>query len=94
MDARTKQRIALILIQEVVLDRDDRTNEALVTIHWNGGRQIIVNCASLAGVPDDTRRITNEALQALRKLGGQLPDREPAVTISTTRHRSDHSSRR
>jgi hypothetical protein len=37
-DARTKQRITHILIREVVLDRDDATNEALVTIHWNGGR--------------------------------------------------------
>ena len=37
-DARTKQRIAYILIREVVLDRDDATNQAIVTIHWNGGR--------------------------------------------------------
>jgi len=37
-DARTKQRITHILIREVVLDRDDKTNEALVTNHWNGGR--------------------------------------------------------
>src|ERR1700674_3688012 len=36
-DARTKQRITHILIREVMLDRDDATNEALVTIHWNGG---------------------------------------------------------
>jgi Recombinase zinc beta ribbon domain len=31
-DARTKQRIAHILIREVVLDRDDATNQAIVTI--------------------------------------------------------------
>ena len=37
-DARTKQRIAHILIREVVLDRDDSANQAIVTIHWNGGR--------------------------------------------------------
>jgi hypothetical protein len=36
-DARTKQRITHFLIREIVLDRDDATNEALVTIHWNGG---------------------------------------------------------
>ena len=29
-DARTKQRITHILIREVVLDRDDTTNEAIV----------------------------------------------------------------
>jgi hypothetical protein len=37
-EARTKQRITRILIREVVLDRDDGTNEALGTIHWNGRR--------------------------------------------------------
>ena len=37
-DAHTKQRITHILIGEVVLDLDDATNEAIVTIHWNGGR--------------------------------------------------------
>ena len=37
-DARTKQRITHILIREVILDRDDATNEAIVMIHWNGGR--------------------------------------------------------
>jgi hypothetical protein len=36
-DARTKQRIAHILIHEVLIDLDDAANEAVVTIHWNGG---------------------------------------------------------
>ena len=32
-DARTKQRITHILIREVILDRDDATNEAVV-VSW------------------------------------------------------------
>jgi hypothetical protein len=37
-DARTKQRLTRILVHEVVIDLDDATNEAVLTIHWHGGR--------------------------------------------------------
>ena len=43
-DARTMQRITHILIQEVIIDLDDATNEAVVTIHWNGGRHTHCAC--------------------------------------------------
>lgn len=32
-DHRTRQRLTRIVIEEVVIDLDDRTNEAVVTIH-------------------------------------------------------------
>ena len=35
---RTKQRLTRILIQEVVIDQKDDAKEAVVTIHWSGGR--------------------------------------------------------
>ena len=34
----TKQRLIRMLIQELVLDLDDKANEAAVTIHWVSGR--------------------------------------------------------
>lgn len=34
----TKQRLARVLIQEVVIDIHEPSNEAVVIIHWNGGR--------------------------------------------------------
>jgi hypothetical protein len=37
-DARTRQRLGRILIQEVLIDLDDASNEAVVTVHWSGGR--------------------------------------------------------
>jgi hypothetical protein len=37
-DARTSTGSRNILIREVILDRDDVTNEAIVLIHWSGGR--------------------------------------------------------
>src|SRR5262245_30006128 len=79
-DARTKQRLTHILIREVVLDRDDTTNEAIVTIHWNGGRhtQLRVSRVRTGRYPADRHP---SPVTAIRTLGGQLPDRELAVTL-------------
>jgi hypothetical protein len=84
IDARTKQRITHILIREVVLDRDDTTNEALVTIHWNGGRhtELRVSRVRTGRYPADQQP---SPVEAMRKLGGRLPDRELAVTLNRTR---------
>jgi hypothetical protein len=83
-DTRTKQRITHILIREVVLDRDDATNEALVTIHWNGGRhtELRVSRVRTGRYPGDRHP---NPVEAIRKLGGQLPDRELAVTMNRMR---------
>jgi hypothetical protein len=83
-DARTKQRITHILIREIVLDPDDTTNEALVTIHWNGGRhtELRVSRVRTGRYPTD-RQLS--AVEAVRKLRGQLPDRELAVTLNRMR---------
>ena len=83
-DARTKQRITHILIREVVLDRDDTTNEAIVTIHWNGGRhtELRVSRVRTGRYPADRH---SSPVTAIRTLGGQLPDRELAVTLNRMR---------
>ena len=83
-DARTKQRIAHILIREVVLDRDDATNQAIVTIHWNGGRhtELRVSRTGAGRYPADRHP---GPVEVIRKLGGQWPDREVAVTMNRTR---------
>lgn len=83
-DARTKQRITHILIREVMLDLDDATNEALVTIHWNGGRhtELRVSRVQTGRYPADRHP---SPVEAIRKLGGQLPDRELAVTLNRMR---------
>jgi hypothetical protein len=37
-DARVKQRLVRLLIEEVVADLDDHRNEAVLVAHWIGGR--------------------------------------------------------
>jgi len=83
-DARTKQRIVHILIREVILDLDDATNEAVVTIHWNGGRhtELRVSRVRSGRYPGDRHP---SPVAVIRKLGGQWPDRELAVTMNRMR---------
>ena len=83
-DARTKQRITHILIREVVLNRDDATNQAIVTIHWNGGRhtELRVSRVRTGRYPADRHP---SPVEVIRRLGGQWPDREVAVTMNRMR---------
>ncbi|MCZ4093081.1 recombinase family protein [Sinorhizobium psoraleae] len=80
-DTRTKQRLIHILVQEIVCDLDDATNEAVLLIHWTGGRHTEVRVARVktGRYPSD---MAPSAVEALRKLGGHWPDRELAVTLN------------
>lgn len=83
-DMRTKQRIVRILIQEVVIDLDEAANEAVVTIHWTGGRHTEVRVARVrtGRYPADRHP---SAVEVIRKMGGKWPDRELAVTMNRMR---------
>lgn len=83
-DIRTKQRITHILIREVLLDLDDATNEAVVTIHWTGGRhtELRVSRVRCGRYPADRQ---TSPVEVIRKLGGQWPDREVATTMNRMR---------
>ena len=84
----TKQRLIRTLIEEVIIDLDDEANEAVVTIHWVGGRhsETRVPRARIGRYPVDRRPV---AVDVMRKLGGRWPDRELAVTMNRMRCRSD-----
>ena len=89
-DARTKQRITHILIREVVLDRDDATNEALVTIHWNGGRhtELRVSRVRTGRYPADRHPSPVEVdPQARRPMAGSRAGRDDEPDALQTRRR-------
>jgi len=83
-DMRTKQRLVHILVREIVCELDDATNEAVLLIHWTGGRHTEVRIARTK-----TGRYPSElvpaAVDALRKLAGHWPDREVAVSLNRMR---------
>ena len=83
-DARAKQRIVRLLIEEIVVDLDDEAHEAVVLIHWIGGRHTEVRVVRRrTGRYPDGR--SPSAVEVIRKLGGQWPDRDLAVTMNRMR---------
>ena len=80
-DTRTKQRLIHILVQEIVCDLDGATNEAVLLIHWTGGRHTEVRVARVK-TGRYPAEIAPSAVDALRKLGGHWPDRELAVSLN------------
>ena len=86
--AGTKQRLIRTLIEEVVIDLDDAANEAILTIHWVGGRhsETRVPRRRAARYSPDCKP---DPVEVMRKLGGRLPDRELAVTMNRMRCRSE-----
>ena len=86
-DTATKQRLIHILVQEIVRDLDDTANEAVLLIHWTGGRhtEVRVPRVKTGRYPGD---IAPSAVDALRELGGHWPDRELAVSLNRMRCRT------
>jgi hypothetical protein len=86
-DTRTKQRLTRIVIQEVVIDQKDDSKEAVVTIHWTGGRHTEVRVSRIrtGRYPDDRHP---SPVEVIRTLGGQWSDRELAVTMNRMRCKS------
>lgn len=83
-DTGTKQRLIHILVQEVVCELDEAANEAVLLIHWTGGRHTEVRVPRVK-----TGRYPGEmaptAVEALRKLAGHWPDRQLAVSLNRMR---------
>ncbi len=83
-DTRTKQRLIHILVQEIVCNLDDVTNEAVLLIHWTGGRhtEVRVPRVKTGRYPSD---MAPTAVEVIRKLAGHWPDRELAVSLNRMR---------
>lgn len=86
-DARTKQRLTHLLVEEVVIDLDGAANEAVVVVHWVGGRhtELRVPRVRTGRYPADRRP---GPVEVVRQLGGRWPDRELAVTMNRMRCKS------
>lgn len=85
---QTKQRLAHVLIREVVIDVNEQSNENVVIVHWHGGRHTEVRVARVrtGRYPEDRHP---SPVEVIRKLGGQWPDRQLAVTMNRMRCRSE-----
>lgn len=87
-DTRTKQRLVHILVREIVCELDGTTNEAVLLIHWAGGRhsEVRVPRVKTGRYPGE---MAPSAVDALRQLAGHWPDRELAVSLNRMRCKTD-----
>ena len=87
-DARTRQRLTHVLVQEVVINLDDATHEAVVLIHWVGGRHSEVRVprvrASRSPLPAPPCPV-----DVIRRLAPEWPDRQIAITLNRLRCRPE-----
>jgi DNA invertase Pin-like site-specific DNA recombinase len=79
-EASMKQRIAAILIQEVVVDVDEEADESALVIHWSGGRHSDLRLPrrSTGRQP----RTDLEAVEVVQRMAGRWPDKEIASTLN------------
>ena len=83
-DACIKQRIVGILIQQIVVDVDEATDEILLFIHWTGGRHTEMRVAKHQR-GQNGRRTAPEAMDVIRQMAAQYSDGEIALTLNRLR---------
>ena len=82
-----KQRIIRILIQEIVADVDEHTQEVVLVIHWAGGRHSELRVPKLrAG--QHGRCTQTEAIDIVRQMATSYPDGEIVLTLNRLRLRT------
>jgi excisionase family DNA binding protein len=78
---RLKQRVARILMREVIADIDGKTSEVVLIIHWAGGRHSEIRVAK--NKPGHTSRWTDpDAAKIIRRMAGEWSDRDIALTLN------------
>lgn len=81
VDPRLKQRIARLVIREIIADVDRKTNEIVLVIHWAGGRHTELRIAK--NKPGHTSRWTDpDAVKVIRRMAGHWSDRDVALTLN------------
>lgn len=83
-DMRLKQRIAGILIEEIVANVAGDGREIVLMIHWSGGRhselRVEKRTTGRNGQSTDL-----EAVEVVRQMAGQYPDQQIAATLNRLR---------
>ena len=80
-DMRLKQRIARILIEEIIADVAEDSREIVLVIHWSGGRhselRVEKRSTGRHGQCTDV-----EAIEVVRQMAGQYSDHQMAATLN------------
>jgi DNA invertase Pin-like site-specific DNA recombinase len=76
-----KQRIARILIEEIVADTDDDKGQIVLVVHWVGGRHTELRITRTR-VGEHGNATSKDADELVRTMAGQWPDAEIAATLN------------
>jgi hypothetical protein len=80
-DMQLKQRITRILIEEIVADVDENTNEIVLISHWTGGQHSDLRVAkNKIGHHGHANKI--EVLEVVRQMASQYSDEQIAATLN------------
>jgi hypothetical protein len=86
-EMRVKQRIARLLIQEIIVDADEPTRQIVLVLHWAGGRHSELRI--LRPRPGEHRHRTGpDAEGVMRRMAGAWPDHEIAACLNRLRLRT------
>jgi hypothetical protein len=80
-DMGLKQRIARILIEEIVANADAATNEVVLVVHWAGGRHTELRVRRRRS-GEHGRRTDTEAVELVKQMAGKFPDELIAGTLN------------
>jgi excisionase family DNA binding protein len=80
-DMRLKQRLVRILIDEIVVDVDEKSSEVVLVIHWSGDRHSELRVKKNA--TGKHRRCTDiEAIGVIRQMAERFSDEQIAATLN------------
>jgi hypothetical protein len=80
-DMRVKQRIVRLLLEEIIVDIDERAAQIAMTLHWRGGRHSELRIQRPK--PGNSYNATRtDALEIVKRMAGQWPDKEIAATLN------------
>ncbi len=82
-DMRIKQQIVRALIEEIVVDVDDRKREVVLVIHWRGGRHSELRVRK-PETGEHTKRASEDADKMIRSMAARWADEEIAATLNRT----------
>jgi hypothetical protein len=86
-EMRVKQRIARLLIHEIIANTDEPTREIVLVIHWAGGRHFEVRIPRPK--PGEHRHRTGpDAEGVARRMAGGWPDHDIAASLNRLRLRT------
>lgn len=86
---RTRQRLARVLIEDIIADLDDQTGEIVLKVHWKGGQHSELRTRKPKS-GEHHRRASGEADAVVRSMAGKWPDEHIAASLNRMGLRTGH----